>query len=388
MTCISVIIPAYNAESFIAETLNSVLTQSYRDLEVIVIDDGSTDRTAKIVEKIARGDTRVRLVFQQNAGVAAARNAGIKVVRGEWFAFLDADDIWHPHKLEKQLRRFQQLDETIGLVYCWSALIRETNDLTGGYIAFSFNGDVGHALTYLNFIGNASAPLIRRSVIEDVGGFDITLKAQQAQGCEDWELYMRIAERYQFDVVPEFLVSYRQQSAAMSRNSTSMIQSYTLIMERWQAKHPELPPQLFCWSQSLFYQYIAFLNAQSSQPFQGFYFLGKAVQQDGMTLLNKTVGRTFLSLMRGMIRPLLGVVFLAKLPAWLLNDWIVGDRQQSAQIKAQSKLAKRQSTNILSLYEKIMIRRIETLNQSFPLLKSPRKEQFQRIPLSKKFLRV
>jgi glycosyltransferase involved in cell wall biosynthesis len=387
MTCISVIIPAYNAESFITETLNSVLTQSYRDLEVIVIDDGSTDRTAKIVEKIARGDTRVRLVFQQNAGVAAARNAGIKVARGEWFAFLDADDIWHPHKLEKQLRRFQQLDETIGLVYCWSVLIRETSELTGGYIAFSFNGDVGHALTYLNFIGNASAPLIRRSVIEDVGGFDITLKAQQAQGCEDWELYMRIAERYQFDVVPEFLVSYRQQSAAMSRNSTSMTQSYTLIMERWKATHPELPPQLFCWSQSLFYQHIAFLQAQSNKPLQGFYYLSQAVQQDRMMLLNKTVDWIILHLLTGAILHLFSFI----LPPIWIERWPMNycsNRQQSAQIKAQSKLAKRQSANILSLYEKIMIRRIETLNQSSPLLKSPRKEQFQRIPLSKKFLRV
>lgn len=381
MISISVIIPAYNAESFIAETLNSVLTQSYRDLEVIVIDDGSTDRTAEIVEKIARRDERVRLVFQQNAGVAAARNAGIKMARGEWFAFLDADDIWYPHKLEKQLQRFQQLDETIGLVYCWSVLIQETSEFTGGYIAFDFNGDVGHALTYLNFIGNASAPLIRRSVIEDVGGFDIALKEQQAQGCEDWELYLRIAERYKFDVVPEFLVSYRQQSAAMSRNDTSMLQSYTLVMEQWQAKHPELLPQLFGWSQSLFYQHIAFMQAQSGKTLQGFYYLSQAVQQDRMMLLNKIVGWIILHLLRGAILQLFSFV----LPPIGLERWLMSyrsDRQQSAQIKAQSKLSKRQSANILSLYEKVMIRRIKTLKQSSPFLKAPVKGRFQPISLS------
>lgn len=381
MISISVIIPAYNAESFIAETLNSVLTQSYRDLEVIVIDDGSTDRTAEIVEKIARRDERVRLVFQQNAGVAAARNAGIKMARGEWFAFLDADDIWYPHKLEKQLQRFQQLDETIGLVYCWSVLIQETSEFTGGYIAFDFNGDVGHALTYLNFIGNASAPLIRRSVIEDVGGFDIALKEQQAQGCEDWELYLRIAERYKFDVVPEFLVSYRQQSAAMSRNDTSMLQSYTLVMEQWQAKHPELLPQLFGWSQSLFYQHIAFMQAQSGKTLQGFYYLSQAVQQDRMMLLNKIVGWIILHLLRGAILQLFSFV----LPPIWLERWLMSyrcDRQQSAQIKAQSKLSKRQSANILSLYEKVMIRRIKTLKQSSPFLKAPVKGRFQPISLS------
>ncbi len=385
MTLISVIIPAYNTESFIAETLNSVLTQSYSDLEVILIDDGSTDKTTEIVEKIARKDARVRLVFQQNAGVAAARNTGIKVAKGEWLAFLDADDIWYPCKLEKQLQRFQQLDETIGLVYCWSVLTRENSDLTGGYIAFDFNGDVGHALTYLNFIGNASAPLIRRSAIEDVGGFDVTLKEQQAQGCEDWELYLRIAERYKFDVVPEFLVSYRQQSAAMSRNDTSMIQSYTLVMEQWQAKHPELPSQLFRWSQSLFYQHIAFMQAQSNKTLQAFYYLSQAVQQDRMMLLNKMVGWIILHLLRGAILQLFSFV----LPPTWLERWLNyrSDRQQSAQTKAQFKLSKRQSANTLSLYEKVMIRRIKTLKQSSPFLKAPVKEQFQQSSLSESSLR-
>jgi glycosyltransferase involved in cell wall biosynthesis len=373
MISISVIIPAYNAESFIAETLNSVLTQTHRDLEVIVIDDGSTDQTPKIIEKIAREDARVCLVLQQNAGVAAARNAGIRVAKGEWLAFLDADDIWHPEKLEKQLLCFQKSDKTVGLVYCWSILIKENSDLTGGYIAFSFQGDVGYALTYLNFIGNASAPLIRRSVVEDVGGFDFALKEQQAQGCEDWEFYMRIAERYKFNVVPEFLMSYRQQSSAMSRNERSMIKSYTLVMEQWQAKHPELSPKLFRWSQSLFYQHISFLQAQSYKPLQGFYYLSKAVQQDRMLLLSNTAGGIVFTLMRRAILRLLSFV----LPPTWLEHWLMkyrSDRQQSMQTQAQVNLYKRQSANILSLYERIMIRRINTLKYSAPILKSKVKQ--------------
>jgi glycosyltransferase involved in cell wall biosynthesis len=368
MTSVSVIIPAYNAEPHIAETLNSVLAQTFTDLEVIVVDDGSTDCTAKIVEKMARADKRVSLLSQQNAGVAAARNAGMKVARGEWLAFLDADDIWYPQKLDRQLQCFQQLDHSVGLVYCWSALIQETSDLAGGYIAFDFRGNVRPALTYLNFIGNASTPLIRRSVIDAVGGFDSTLRAQQAQGCEDWDFYMSIAERYAFEVVPEFLVGYRQQSSAMSRNAASMINSYSLIMERWRANHPELPPQLFRWSQSLFYQHLAFLQAQSYQTVQGFSYLSRAVQSDPMMVLNKMVGRIMLSLLRGAILQLLGVL----LPSTWIKRGLMHyrrDRHKNTQNKAQSKLAERQSANVLSLYEKVMLQRIQTLNLSFPEVK-------------------
>lgn len=374
MTAVSVIIPAYNAEIYIAETLNSVLAQSFTDLEVIVVDDGSTDRTATIVTEIADRDGRVSLLIQQNAGVAAARNAGIQVARGEWLAFLDADDIWHPQKLEQQLQCFQQSDSSVGLVYCWSALLQETGDLAGGYIAFSFQGNVTSALTYLNFIGNASAPLIRRSMLEDVGGFNYTYKALQAQGCEDWDFYLKIAERYSFAVVPEFLVGYRQQPTAMSRNVVSMQKSYRIMMEGWQVHHPELPPQLLRWSRGLFYQHLAFLEAQSYRTRQGFFYVKRAVQYDPVMLLNKMIGRITIRLLRGALLHLLGSL----LPRLWVDQKLTRyryDRQNAVQAKAQSKLSERQAHNTLSLYEKIMIRRINALQKGTvhgPMLQSYR----------------
>lgn len=370
MPAVSVIIPAYNAELYIAETLNSVLAQSFTDLEVIVVDDGSTDRTARIVGAIASRDGRVSLVVQQNAGVATARNTGIQAARGQWLAFLDADDIWYPQKLAQQLHCFQQSDSTVGLVYCWSALIRETGDLAGGYIAFSFQGNVAPALTYLNFIGNASAPLIRRSAIEAVGGFNCTYKVLQAQGCEDWDFYLKIAERYSFAVVPEFLVGYRQQPAAMSRNAYSMHKSYKIMMEGWQANHPELPPRLLRWSQSLFYQHLAFLQAQSYQIWPGFSYVKQAVQHDPMMLLNKMIGRITINLIRGAILQLLGAI----LPTPWVEQKLMQyrrDRQNAVQAKAQLKLSDRQANNTLSLYERIMIRRINNLQQESSPLSMP-----------------
>ena len=117
---VSVIIPAFNAAEYIRQTLHSVLAQTYQSLEVIVVDDGSADATCAIVEEFVEKDTRVRLVRQCNAGVGAARNTAIRLARGEYIAPLDADDIWFPEKLKKQVARMEQYGEETGMVYCWS----------------------------------------------------------------------------------------------------------------------------------------------------------------------------------------------------------------------------------------------------------------------------
>src|SRR5438874_4376035 len=105
---ISVIIPAYNAEQFIERTIDSASQQTHRNLEIIVVDDGSTDQTASIVKRLTKKDRRLRLIRQPNAGVAAARNRGIKESRGDYLAPLDSDDLWHHTKLEKQLHVFSR----------------------------------------------------------------------------------------------------------------------------------------------------------------------------------------------------------------------------------------------------------------------------------------
>ena len=117
---VSVIIPAFNAAEYIRQTLNSVLAQTYQSLEVIVVDDGSEDGTGCHCRGIREKDARVQLVRQCNAGVGAARNTAIRMARGEYIAPLDADDIWFPEKLEKQVARMEQNGEETGLVYCWS----------------------------------------------------------------------------------------------------------------------------------------------------------------------------------------------------------------------------------------------------------------------------
>lgn len=121
---VSVIVPAYNAEAFIGQTLDSVLSQTYKNIEVLVMNDGSQDRTAEIVEVIAQEDSRIILLQQLNAGVAAARNLAIQNSCAEYIAPIDADDIWFPEKLEKQMQLMLKADPCVGVIYAWSAYIR------------------------------------------------------------------------------------------------------------------------------------------------------------------------------------------------------------------------------------------------------------------------
>ena len=115
---ISVVVPAFNASQTIRETLRTISQQTYRNLEVIVVDDGSTDNTAALVQEHSLHDPRFRLISQMNGGVASARNTGVHASSGEFIAFIDADDLWHPSKLEKQIAVLLSGGREMALVYC------------------------------------------------------------------------------------------------------------------------------------------------------------------------------------------------------------------------------------------------------------------------------
>ncbi len=283
---ISVIIPAYNAENFIAKTLLSVLSQTYQNIEILVVNDGSTDTTAEIVTSFTQKDSRVILLQQSNTGVAAARNLAIAKARGEYIAPIDADDIWYPQNLEKQVESLIKSEPSVGVVYSWSLDINEKDLLTGGFYNSTIEGQVYKALVYKYFIGNASSSLIRRICFEKVGGYNCQLKAQSAQGCEDWELHLRIAEHYQFKVVPEFLVGYRQIPSSMSCNYAAMAKSHSLIMADVRHSHPEIPASIYHWSSSNFYIYLAVKSNRSSNHRSTLFWLYRAFKEDlFMTIL-------------------------------------------------------------------------------------------------------
>lgn len=314
---VSVIIPAYNAENFLEETLLSVISQTYKNLEIFAIDDGSQDGTPQIVKKIMEKDVRVMLLQQSNQGVAAARNLGIKKAQGDYIAPLDADDIWYPKKIEKQVECFLENDSSIGLVYAWSVGIDEEGFINRRRcIVPTVEGNVFLPLLCSNLINTASTPLIRRTCLEKVGYYNCELKQKNAQGCEDWELYLRIAQYYQFRVVPEILVGYRKVVGSMSRNHIAMAKSMTLTLNKIQQKYPEIPKELFQWSAGNFYRYLAGQSQGSDHHQRTIFWLCKALNADVANYLDhKLYARMLISLLKLLAHPITSLVWSDHL-AW------------------------------------------------------------------------
>ncbi len=235
---VSVVIPAYNAARSIDETLTSVRGQTHAALDIIVVDDGSEDDTAEIVRRHAQQDDRVRLFVQQNGGVAAARNKGVANARAEFIAPLDADDLWAPAKIEKQLAALDEAGAETALVYTWYTTINGRGEIIDANDRPSHEGDVLKQICCGNFIGNGSSPLMRKSAVLECGGYEPGLRAQKAQGCEDLLLYFRLAERHRFAVVREHLVGYREVPESMSGDSRQMLRSFRLVAAEVRAKYP------------------------------------------------------------------------------------------------------------------------------------------------------
>jgi glycosyltransferase involved in cell wall biosynthesis len=237
---VSVVIPAYNAAATLDQTLHSARAQTHRALEIIVVNDGSTDQTRAIAQQHAAVDDRVQILDQDNAGLAAARNAGWHRAQSDLIAFLDADDLWAPRKIERQLEALRVGGQKVGLVYCGSVRIDAKGMVTSRWAVPHREGDVLAQLFTGNFVGNGSVVLVRRQALIDANGFETALRAADAQGCEDYLLQCRIAEKYHFAVVPEHLVGYRHLPNNMSSNRPRMLRSWMLVVDEMRGRHPAL----------------------------------------------------------------------------------------------------------------------------------------------------
>lgn len=242
---VSIIIPVYNSKRWIGRTLASALAQTYRRIEIVVVDDGSTDDTADIVEAIAARDKRVRLFRRPHAGVSATRNFGISQARGELIAPLDSDDLWLPEKLARQVAAMLAASSKVGLVYGWTVDIDE-NDFIIPPIQKGPT-DEGKVLISLIAKGNltvcGSNPLIRRSYLDAVGGYDSSLYEANAHCAEDWKLCLALAEVCEFAVVPEYLVGYRRLTMSKSRNE-NMARAMELVSNWIIARQPDMSSEV------------------------------------------------------------------------------------------------------------------------------------------------
>ncbi len=252
---------------------------------MLVVDDGSSDETGAIVRAMAKRDPRIRLLTQAHQGVAAARNHGIRAARGAYIAPLDADDIWYPRKLEQQLRVLRTAGPNVGLVYVWSAYIDEHGDLTGHYYAHALPRNLAAVLIFRNVIGCSSVPLIRRACFDDVGFYNENYVKRGAQGCEDLDLYLRIAERYDFSVVNQFLVGYRQSKRGMSSHTGAMARSFYFVMRDCSERRPDIPWSVFRWSLARQCYYLQECARGYRQPWSTLALLVAAVRFDPHLLL-------------------------------------------------------------------------------------------------------
>lgn len=238
---VSVVVPAFNAAKTILETLHSISQQTHAALDIIVVDDGSSDETAAIARAWCREDPRFRVVSKPNEGVASARNAGIRASKGEFIAFIDADDLWHPTKIAKQLAALLASGPDTALVYSPFRLIDADGRVLASPHKYGVNGWVIHRHFFTNLVGNGSALLIRKRVLEEFGGFDPSLRDLGAEGCEDLLLQLRIATRYRFGEVSEYLVGYRRLPENMSSNTEQMIRSGVLAVGKALAECRDVP---------------------------------------------------------------------------------------------------------------------------------------------------
>lgn len=244
---VSVVIPAFNAQSTIARTLQSVSKQTHEHLEILVVDDGSTDATPEIARELSLSDARIRVLRQANGGVARARNYGIQQARAAYVAPVDADDLWHPTKIAKQVAVMLRADPATAFVYCASRIIDEEDRIVGQPPSYRFSGWVLHRHVVVNFVGNGSALLMRRAAVLECGGYDASLRDRGLQGAEDSLLQLQLASRYRVEVVPEYLVGYRRTKGAMSENVERMALSYITARRQVQRECEHVPEWAFAW---------------------------------------------------------------------------------------------------------------------------------------------
>ncbi|AFZ33233.1 glycosyl transferase family 2 [Gloeocapsa sp. PCC 7428] len=289
MPKVTVIVPAYNAEQTIVAALASVQQQTLRDWEVIVIDDGSCDRTSELLSRIQ--EPRMQVHRYTNAGVSVARNRGIAHAQGEYLAFLDADDLWSADKLACQVAALEQHPDA-GVAYSWTYFMNESATMIHAAPPVWFTGNVYAPLLVRNFLYSGSNALVRRDALELVGGFDATL----THG-EDWELFVRLAQVVEFVVVPKPQVFYRQSPTSASAQVVLMEQRLLAVIDSVFAAVPSHLQSLKNQNLANLYQYLAGLHFTQVTSAEDIKQIGQklqlAVRLHPKILLSRTTQRYF-----------------------------------------------------------------------------------------------
>lgn len=249
MKKVSVIIPVYKVEKYIATTVQSVLEQTYEDFELLIVDDGSPDRSVEICQQFT--NPKIKIIHQDNRGLSGARNTGIRHAQGEYIALLDGDDLWLPEKLEKHVAHLESSPD-VGVSFSTSALIDEAGKLLGTYLLPKLKEITPPYLLCDNPIGNGSSAVIRRKVFEDIkfpdnlyGTIEDFYFDEHFRQAEDIDCWLRIAiqTNWQIEGLSEALTLYRVNSGGLSASLLKQLEYLEKVIEKTRSYSPELIAQ-------------------------------------------------------------------------------------------------------------------------------------------------
>lgn len=276
---VSVVIPTCQGGARIADALARLNRQTFTDFEVIVVNDGSTDGTSAVVDQLSRADSRIRLIEQDNQGIAAARNTGIAAARGDFVAFLDDDDLWNPRKLELQLARFDATPD-VSVITCYSALVDSSGRLLGWRWGGIDEGDLYRTMLEWDVVSGGSVALVTRSALEESGGFDASIPHRA-----DWDLWIRLSRSHRFASVPRMLVGYTRREGSASRNYERMIADGTRVLRKARMEDIDISDADFeaYLARDLFA--IACLGLVDDQPSAAWRYLLRAMQAAPVMIL-------------------------------------------------------------------------------------------------------
>ncbi|ELS34712.1 MULTISPECIES: glycosyltransferase family 2 protein [Pseudanabaena] len=249
MPKVSVIMPVYNVEKYIAETISSVLAQTFTDFELLVIDDESKDTSIEICEGFT--DARIQIIHQKNRGLAGARNTGIRHAKGEYLAFLDSDDVWRSQKLEKHVQHLDA-NPAIGVSFCSSEFIDDDSQPLGNYQIPQIKNITPELVLCRNPISNGSVPVIRKAVFQDIEFIDNFYGTEEKfyfddrfRQSEDIECWIRIVltTKWQLEGIPEALTLYRVNSGGLSANMIKQLDSWEKVIAKTRTYAPQFLAQ-------------------------------------------------------------------------------------------------------------------------------------------------
>ncbi|WP_200343469.1 glycosyltransferase family 2 protein [Rhodovibrio sodomensis] len=230
---VSVIVPAYNRASTIERTLDSVLAQTHTNLQLIVVDDASTDATVERARLVGQEFPLTLIEQPCNGGACRARNAGLAAADGDFVAFLDSDDTWDPRFLEVLLARFADAGPEVGCAVASYRIYGDDGRVKGELIQGA-EGDISQEMLRKNLIGATSCALIRTEVMRAIGGFDAAYPA-----CQDYDLFIRLSQATRFTSTPEILFLYQDvdDPGRITRNQRKRLAGHLLIYRRHLRAH-------------------------------------------------------------------------------------------------------------------------------------------------------